>query len=630
VYRAARQAPADGTGAMFDDLGMWVTFAAIVAALSLYMWDEVPMELTSLAVICGLLGWFHFFPVRGPDGVNLLDPTALLAGFANPALITIAALLVMGQGLARTGVLEAGAGILVRAGRGHLVVATGIAFVTVLAVSGFLNNTPVVVIFIPIMQALAERFGQSPAKLMMPLSFVAILGGMTTLIGSSTNLLVSGTLIELGLPGFSFFQFIVPGLVVALVGLVFVLFAAPRLIPARDALTSAIAGSGRQFMAEIAISDGSKFAGIRPRGGFFPELKDLTVRVVLRGDVRFVPPFDDSFEMQPGDTIIVAATRAALTEALRGETGAADDQAGPDWQREAGREGGWRWRVGDEMLAELMVTPASRMAGQTLAMVGFRYKYHCTVLGIQRRSQMIRARVTDIRLEPGDVLLVQGGQGRIEAMRGDPDVLLIEWSAENLPAVHHAWPALGIFGAVIVSAATGLLPIVVAAVAGAVAMLLAKVLNIRQAGRAIDRRVVLLVAAALALGTALQATGGAGFLAGALLAALGDAAPATVLSAFVLLVALLTNVMSNNAVAVLFTPIAVEVANGLGVAAEPFAVGIVIAASCAFATPIGYQTNLLVMAPGNYRFGDFVRAGLPLIFIVWATYSLFAPWYYGL
>ncbi|MEK9660462.1 MAG: SLC13 family permease [Alphaproteobacteria bacterium] len=161
-------------------------------------------------------------------------------------------------------------------------------------------------------------------------------------------------------------------------------------------------------------------------------------------------------------------------------------------------------------------------------------------------------------------------------------------------------------------------------------MLLAKVLNIRQAGRAIDRRVVLLVAAALALGTALQATGGAGFLAGALLAALGDAAPATVLSAFVLLVALLTNVMSNNAVAVLFTPIAVEVANGLGVAAEPFAVGIVIAASCAFATPIGYQTNLLVMAPGNYRFGDFVRAGLPLIFIVWATYSLFAPWYYGL
>jgi di/tricarboxylate transporter len=161
-------------------------------------------------------------------------------------------------------------------------------------------------------------------------------------------------------------------------------------------------------------------------------------------------------------------------------------------------------------------------------------------------------------------------------------------------------------------------------------MLAARVLNIRQASRAIDRRIVMLVAAALAMGTALQATGGASYLAERVLSALGEASPAMVLSAFVLLIALLTNVMSNNAVAVLFTPIAVGVADGLGVSVEPFAVGIIIAASCAFATPIGYQTNLLVMAPGNYRFGDFARAGLPLVFIVWATYSLVAPWYYGL
>ena len=614
---------------MFDDLAMWVTFAAIGAALSLYMIDRVPMVMTSLATICGLLVFFHFVPVPGNDGVNLLGPTTLLAGFANPALITIAALLVMGEGLARTGVLEAGAGLLIRAGRGHLALASAMAFVTVAIVSGFLNNTPVVVIFIPIMQALADRLGQSPAKLMMPLSFVAILGGMTTLIGSSTNLLVSGTLIELGLPGFSFFQFVVPGLVVAGVGLVYVVFVAPRLIPARAPLTSTIAGSGRQFMAEIAVSEGSKFAGIRPRGGFFTALKELTVRVILRGEERFVPPFDDDFETHPGDTIIVAATRSALTDALKGEAGPAAEAFDRDWEQEVSKEGGWRWHVGDEMLAEVMVTPASRMAGQTLQMVGFRYKYHCTVLGIQRRSQMIRARVTDIRLEPGDVLLIQGSQGDIGALRGDPDVLLIEWSAENLPAVHHAWPALGIFAAVIVVAATGLLPIVTTAVCGAAAMLVAKVLNIRQASRAIDRRVVMLVAAALAMGAALQATGGAAYLAATVLAALGDAGPATVLSVFVLLVALLTNVMSNNAVAVLFTPIAVGVANGLGVPVEPFAVGIVIAASCAFATPIGYQTNLLVMAPGNYQFSDFARAGLPLVFIVWATYSLFAPWYYG-
>lgn len=419
-------------------------------------------------------------------------------------------------------------------------------------------------------------------------------------------------------------------MVVAGVGLVYVLLVAPRLIPARDALTNKIAGSGRQFMAEIAVGEGSKFAGIQPRGGFFPDLKDLTVRVILRGDQRFVPPFDDAFAVRPHDTIVVAATRSALTEALKGETGLPDKAYDRDWQREAANEGGWRWHVGDEMLAEIMVTPASLLAGQTLRMVGFRYKYHCTVLGIQRRSQMIRARVTDIRLEPGDVLLIQGGQNDLAALRGDSDLLLIEWSAEDLPAVHHAWPALGIFAAVIVTAATGLLPIVTAAVCGAAAMLAARVLNVRQAGRAIDRRIVLLVAAALAMGTALQATGGAAFLAASVLAALGDAPPATVLSVFVLLVALLTNLLSNNAVAVLFTPIAVGIANGLGVPVEPFAVGIVIAASCAFATPIGYQTNLLVMAPGNYQFGDFARAGLPLLVIVWATYSLFAPWYYGI
>lgn len=615
---------------MFDNLAMWATFAAIFAALTLYMIDRVPMVMTSLVTICGLLVFFHFVPVPGSDGANQLGPTALLAGFANPALITIAALLVMGEGLARTGVLEAGAGLLIRAGRGHMAVASAMAFVTVAIVSGFLNNTPVVVIFIPIMQALANRLGQSPAKLMMPLSFVAILGGMTTLIGSSTNLLVSGTLIELGLPGFSFFQFVVPGLVVAGVGLVYVVLVAPRLIPPREALISTFAGSGRQFMAEIAVAEGSKFAGIRPRGGFFPELKDLTVRVILRGEERFVPPFDDDFEIHPGDAIVVAATRSALTEALRGEAGPVTESSDQDWRQEVAKEGGWRWRVGDEMLAEVMVTPASRMAGQTLLMIGFRYKYRCTVLGIQRRSQMIRARVSDIRLEPGDVLLIQGSQVDIGALRGDPDVLLIEWSAENLPAVHHALPALGIFAAVIVVASTGLMPIVTTAVCGAAAMLGAKVLNIRQASRAIDRRVVMLVAAALAMGTALQATGGASYLAATVLAALGDAGPATVLSVFVLLVALLTNVMSNNAVAVLFTPIAVGVASGLGISVEPFAVGIVIAASCAFATPIGYQTNLLVMAPGNYKFSDFVRAGLPLVLVVWATYSLFAPWYYGL
>ena len=212
--------------------------------------------------------FFHFNPILGAEGGNILDPTRLLAGFSDPALLTVVALLVMGEGLARTGVLEAGAQLIFRYGRGHTGLATGLAFVAVLVVSGFMNNTPVVVIFIPIMQALSSRLGQSPSRLMMPLSFASILGGMVTLIGSSTNLLVSGMLIELGEEGFSFFQFAIPGMALAGVGIFYVIFACPRLLPERASLGNEIAGGGRQFMAEITVFAGSKFHGMQPRGGF--------------------------------------------------------------------------------------------------------------------------------------------------------------------------------------------------------------------------------------------------------------------------------------------------------------------------------------------------------------------------
>ncbi len=277
-----------------------------------------------------------------------------------------------------------------------------------------------------------------------------------------------------------------------------------------------------------------------------------------------------------------------------------------------------------------MVTPGSRHVGQNLVQIGFRYKYHCVVLGIQRRSQMIRARVTEIRLEPGDVLLVQGRQSDVDALRGDQDILLVEWTATEMPAAHHAASTLTIFVGVIATAALGVLPIKIATLVGAGLMLATGVLNIRQATRAIDRTIVMMIAAALDLGSALQATGGAEFLAGVLLSVMGDASPAIILSAFFLLVAVLANLISTKATAVLFTPIAVGIAQGLSLPVEPFAVAVVFAANCSFASPIGYQTNLLVMAPGNYRFVNFIRVGTPLLIIVWLVFSFVAPWYYGL
>jgi di/tricarboxylate transporter len=282
------------------------------------------------------------------------------------------------------------------------------------------------------------------------------------------------------------------------------------------------------------------------------------------------------------------------------------------------------------VLAEAMIKPASRMVGQTLELTNFPSRSRCTVLGIERRARMLRTRLHELRLEPGDVLLLVGRQAAIERLRGDIDVLPMEWSASDLPLVGKAPLAAWIFAGIVIPAAIGLLPIVLTAVLGVIALIATGCLNIRQAGRAVDRQIVLVIAAALALGTALEATGGAAYVAGLLLSAMAGAPPAFVLSGLFLLVALLTNILTNNAAAVLFTPIAVNVAAELGVDPFPFALAVAFGASCSFATPIGYQTNLLVMAPGHYRFRDFILKGTPLVLIVWLAFSLFAPWYYGL
>ncbi len=614
------------TGGEF--IQMAAVFALIVVALAFYATEKLSYEMTSLGVICALLLLFHFMPASGADGVNLMGPGRILSGFANPALITVLALLVIGDGLSRTGALGQAAWLLLRAGRGNTAASIVLGLVAVMAVSAFLNNIPVVVIFIPIMQTLAGRLGRGAGRYMMPLSFAAILGGMTTLIGSSTNLLVSGMLVELGEQPFGFFDFTVPGLVLALGGLTYVVFIAPRLLPNREPLRGGLPVSGRQFVAQIKVLPESKLIGAESRLGVFPELSDITVLTIQRGKESVLPPFD-GIKLQADDVVVVAATRKTLTETLQADARLLHpDIPGP--AGEVDGEAEERWTSGGQVLAEVMVPPNSPLVGRTLARIGFRYRYHCIVLGIERRSRMLRRRITDMALEAGDVLLIQGRSDDVMALRGNRDVLLMEWSAATLPALRYAKRASTIFLAVVALAATGAVPIVVAAVTGAAAMVLSGALGLRDAVRALDYQIIFTIAAALALGAAMQETGGAAFLATLLLEALDGAPPAVVLSAFFLLVGGLANIISTKATAVLFTPIAVGIAREIGVPVEIFAVAVIFAANCSFASPIGYQTNLLVMVPGRYRFMDFVKAGLPLLFIVWLVFSLFAPWYYGL
>lgn len=616
-------------GTLFgESLHMWAVFAIVLGALVLFATERLAMEVTSIGVVCALLVFFGVFPVDTGNGHHL-NPARILQGFANPALITVLALLVMGEGMVRTGVLDRGARLILALGGGRAVLSIGLVLFVALAVSGFLNNIPVVVIFIPIMQVLALRFGTSVSKVMIPLSFSAVLGGMTTLVGSSTNLLVNSALIELGERPFGFFDFTIPGLLMAGVGFVYVFLVAPLLLPDRASMVQGVlSGGGKQFIAQITVSANSSLIGKTAPGGIFAELTDMTVRVVQRDEEAFLPPFE-GVAVREGDMLVVAATRKALTEALAKDPGLLDPDLGDNGPVAEDEEEISR-RDGGRVLAEVMIMPTSRMIGQSLAQIGFRHKTHCIVLGIQRRSRMIRMRMTDIRLAAGDVLLVEGRTADIDALKGNPDVMLIEWSTEELPAIDHVKRVILIFVTVMGLAAAGVVPIVTATLSGAVAMVVTGVLNVRQATRAVDPKIVATIGAALAMGVSMQETGGAAYLAQAMLRAVGQASPAIVLSAFFLLVAVMSNIITTKTCAVLFTPIAVGIANELGLSPVPFTVAVIFAANCSFASPLGYQTNLLVMGPGHNRFLDFTRVGLPLIVLLWAVFSLVVPWYYGL
>lgn len=609
---------------------MWATFAVILAAIIFYALDNISMEITSLGTISVLLILFHFMPVYDGSGASLLDLKTLLAGFADPALITILALLVIGQGMVQTGALDTPAQFLVKHGTAHPRGVILACLVAVMVISALLNNTPVVVIFIPIMITLMDKMDKSAGLVLMPLSFVAILGGMTTLIGSSTNLLVAGaykgqTGLEIG-----FFDFTVPGLFLAGLGLLYVIFIAPLVLPKKlsPADESTLVITGKQFIVQLDLIEGNSLIGKKSIAGMFPDLSRMTVRLVQRGAKHFLPPFDD-ITFQEGDCIVLATTRAILTEKLSKDPGLLKGMLAVPTMGNDDTEAVQDVSRGQK-IAEVMVAPASRLDGRTLEQVGYHLQGGCKVLGIQRRSRMIRISMNDIRLEAGDILLVVGTSLQINALKMNKDVLLMEWSTREVKVLSDSWKALGIFTGVVSLAATGLVPIPITATCGAFFMIALGCLNIRQASRAVDRRIFLLIGAALAMGASLQATGGALFLAESLIQVLEGSSVAVTLSAFFLLIAVLTNMLSNNATAVLFTPIAINIATKLGVDPMIFVTTVILAANCSFATPMGYQTNLLVMGPGNYKFKDFMKVGVPLILVLWLGYSLFAPWYYDL
>ena len=624
---------------ILEDYFWHMCFVFAVTAFAVYAFarEKLPLEVSSVLILTALLLFGQVFPVMDANGINKLNAGSLLSGFANPALIAVLALLVMGQGIIKTEVLLPLTRIFVTSKKwlAWISIVGILLFVTTL--SAFLNNTPLVIIAIPVLQALAIASGLSESRVMIPLSYAAILGGMTTLIGSSTNLLVSSAMVELGYEALNFFDFTIPGAILAGVGFIYVIFIAPRLLTNRISMAKDLIGSQKEFVAELDINPDSPLVGEECIDGHFVKLPEMTIKMIQRAGHIILPPFE-GYKIESGDIMIVATTRdqlasllsqypgfllsdneAEIVERVNQKLASSDDPEEGDTEHRRTR-----------MVAEMMITPASRLIDMTLDQAAFDRQFGVVVLGIQRRARVVRRRLGRVRLEQGDVLLIAGSVQSINSMRNNPDLIVLSGSREELPVPKKAPLAAAIFLSVIGLAATGILSIPVAAITGAVIMIATGCLNIRQATRAIDRKIFLLVGSMLAIGTALQATNGAEFLANSILSMQIPGGNLGISAVLFLLVAITTNILSNNACAILFTPIAMNMAINLGIDPVFFAITVIFAANCSFASPIGYQTNLLVMGPGHYRFRDFMVAGIPLVLILWATYIAIAKYYFGI
>jgi di/tricarboxylate transporter len=458
----------------------------------------------------------------------------------------------------------------------------------------------------------------------MPLGFATSIGGMATSIGTSTNLLVVAVATDLGLRQFGMFDFAFPAMLAGGIGILYLWLVAPRIIPLREARLATT--SPRHFSAQLRIQDDSVVNQKRLSEAIELTNGALDVKQILRGpeNTRLIALPD--LILRSGDRIVVKSTRDNLKEfetLLGASLFSGDEPVDEDHPL----------RDSTQQLAEVVVVPGSTLDGRTLNKARFSDRYQLMVLALYRSNKWANQpgaeHAEETRLHSGDVLLVQGAVQTIERLKSSRNLLVLD-AKSALPISSKAPIAMLIMLYIIGSAAVGFLPIAVSALSGVLLMLLTGCLKWYDATRALDRSVILIIAASLAMGTAMVETGAATFLAQAYVATTEGLSPPIVLSGLLLMMATLTNAVSNNAAAVIGTPIAIGIAQQLGQPAEPFVLAVIFGANMSFATPMAYQTNLLVMNAGNYTFGDFVRVGLPLIIIMWIALSFLLPWLYGM
>ncbi|MCG8518000.1 MAG: SLC13 family permease [Pseudomonadales bacterium] len=550
---------------------------------------------------------------------GIIDANLALAGFSNTGLITVVAMFVVAAGIHHSGGVDLVVQHLLRSPRSVRSAQARIA-VPVSLLSGFLNNTPVVATMIPAVHAWSRKIGISPSKLMMPLSYSAILGGTLTLIGTSTNLVVNGQYQQLtGEAGFSVFSITAVGLPVAVIGLAAMLLVLPRMLP--DRKDQQKFGSMREFTLEVAVAFDGPLVGKSVGEAGLRELERLyLVEIERDGSVVTAVPSEE--RLCGGDRLVFAGDTQAISDLLRinGIVPSVHDDE-PSLSKDRA----------ERCLVEAALSPQSDVLGLTIRDARFRDRYGAVVLAVARGGERVSGNLGNIRLRPGDVLLLEARPAFISRQRYNKDFLLINDLGTETPRHDRAYVSWGILVVLVGAAALGWLSMLNAALLGAGLMIATGCCSVGQAQKAVDVPVILTIASSFALGGALQVTGAAELVAAQILSVSAGHPLLTILLVY-LAVSVLTEVITNNAAAVLMIPIVLSMTASLGVESEPFVIAVMMAASASFATPLGYQTNTMVFGPGGYRFMDFVRIGLPFnIFVGLVTVVVIAlvyqvPW----